>query len=399
MSQPVNPQSWQLGPVGGSPPGAPVESAPKAAPEALRPTSLGAPGPALRGTAADPKPQPDMQTDKQAMSFMPAPRRSQARGRTALWIVIAAVAMAAVAWVAHVNSAVEPVAVTPVAAAPAPDGSVNIISRPDGAQVFINGAARGVTPLKLSLAVGTYTMELQSGTGRRSLPLTIEAGAIVKEYVDLTPSGTSLGRLEVTSEPAGAQVIVDGTPRGVTPLALDEVAPGSHRVAISSGTSVVNRSVQVSAGATATVVASLTPAGAAGGWISIKSPIELEVLENGQVLGTTSMDRLMLPAGKHEFEFVSKPFAFDTTMTTQVTAGKTETVNVELPTGTLSINALPWAEVWVDGVDKGPTPLGNLSVPIGNHEIVWRHPQLGERRQTVKVTAGAPVRAGMDLTK
>jgi hypothetical protein len=47
----------------------------------------------------------------------------------------------------------------------------------------------------------------------------------------------------------------------------------------------------------------------------------------------------------------------------------------------------------------GQTPLGNLSVTIGNHEVVWRHPQLGERHQTVKVTAGAPVRAGMDLTK
>jgi hypothetical protein len=38
-------------------------------------------------------------------------------------------------------------------------------------------------------------------------------------------------------------------------------------------------------------------------------------------------------------------------------------------------------------------------VTIGNHEIVWRHPQHGERRQTVKVTAGAVVRAGVDFTR
>jgi serine/threonine-protein kinase len=75
------------------------------------------------------------------------------------------------------------------------------------------------------------------------------------------------------------------------------------------------------------------------------------------------------------------------------------TVPVALPKGTLSINALPWADVTLDGQPMGQTPLGNLSVTIGNHEVVWKHPQLGERRQTVKVTAGAPVRAGMDLTK
>jgi hypothetical protein len=60
---------------------------------------------------------------------------------------------------------------------------------------------------------------------------------------------------------------------------------------------------------------------------------------------------------------------------------------------------LPWADVSVDGQSVGTTPLANLVVPIGSHEVVWLHPQLGERRQTVAVTAQAPARVGVDFTK
>jgi len=137
----------------------------------------------------------------------------------------------------------------------------------------------------------------------------------------------------------------------------------------------------------------------AGGWVSIKAPFEMQVLEGGKVIGSTGMDSLMLPAGSHDLEVSAAAFSFSTTMTVKVPAGKTVTVPVTLPKNTLSINALPWADVTLDGQPMGQTPLGNLSVSIGNHEIVWRHPQLGERRQVVKVTAGTPVRAGMDLTK
>ena len=75
------------------------------------------------------------------------------------------------------------------------------------------------------------------------------------------------------------------------------------------------------------------------------------------------------------------------------------TATVTLPNGTLSVNALPWAEVWVDGRSSGTTPLANLAVPIGSHEIVLRHPQLGERRRTVTVTTQTPVRVGVDFAQ
>jgi serine/threonine-protein kinase len=70
-----------------------------------------------------------------------------------------------------------------------------------------------------------------------------------------------------------------------------------------------------------------------------------------------------------------------------VRPGSVSTVAVTVPNGTLNINAMPWATVWIDGTSYGETPLGNLSVVPGQHEIVFRHPQLGERREITVVRA------------
>jgi hypothetical protein len=65
----------------------------------------------------------------------------------------------------------------------------------------------------------------------------------------------------------------------------------------------------------------------------------------------------------------------------------------------LSLNATPWAEVWIDGERVGDTPIGNLTRRIGSHEVLFRHPELGERRETVVIAVGKPARIGVDLRK
>jgi hypothetical protein len=65
----------------------------------------------------------------------------------------------------------------------------------------------------------------------------------------------------------------------------------------------------------------------------------------------------------------------------------------------MSLNATPWAEVWVDGEKLGDTPIGNHQLTLGPHDIVFRHPDLGEQRHTVMVTLKTPVRLSVDLRK
>ena len=48
------------------------------------------------------------------------------------------------------------------------------------------------------------------------------------------------------------------------------------------------------------------------------------------------------------------------------------------------------------GADGDPV---DLAVPVGTHEIVFRHPELGEHRTTTIVTFGTPARVSVDLRK
>jgi hypothetical protein len=65
--------------------------------------------------------------------------------------------------------------------------------------------------------------------------------------------------------------------------------------------------------------------------------------------------------------------------------------------GSLSINARPWADIWIDGKAAGQTPIANLQVTLGTHEVLFRHPLLGEQRHTVQVSGLAPTRIAVDL--
>ena len=166
---------------------------------------------------------------------------------------------------------------------------------------------------------------------------------------------------------------------------------------LNTGTATVRHVVTVQAGATASLVAPLVAAGPVSGWISVKAPFTLEVREQGRLLGTTDTDRIMMASGRHDIELVSEALGYRAKRAVEVPPGKVATIGVELPRGVVSLNASPWAEVWIDGQRAGETPLGNLSVPIGPHEIVFRHPQFGEKRHAVSVTLSEPVRLSVDM--
>ena len=139
------------------------------------------------------------------------------------------------------------------------------------------------------------------------------------------------------------------------------------------------------------------PPGSLSGWVRVEVPIALRILEDGNLLGTTDVDRLMLPVGEHAFELRNDEMGFVARQTVKVIAGDTAVLAIRLPNAPISINAKPWAEAWVDGVRVGDTPIGTLMRPIGRHEVVLRHPELGERRESVLVTLGQPARVSVDF--
>ncbi len=180
------------------------------------------------------------------------------------------------------------------------------------------------------------------------------------------------------------------------------LTPGPHQVLLETDTERVSEQVLIEAGGTASLVVpmksqSLLPTGGGSGWIAVSAPAEVQIYENQRLLGTSRTDRIMLPAGRHDLEFVNESLGYRGTRSVEVANGLVAAVRPEWPRGTVALNALPWAEVFVNGERLGETPIGAASLPIGVHEIVFRHPELGERRASAIVTSGAPARLSVDM--
>jgi hypothetical protein len=205
----------------------------------------------------------------------------------------------------------------------------------------------------------------------------------------------------VRTAPAGAEVTVDGVARGRAPALVSDLAVGDHTVVVTSDLGSMKQNVTIEAGTTASLVIPLSaPEGAPlSGWITVSAPVELQVFEHDRLLGSSQADRIMVAAGKHDFDLVNDAVGFRTTKTLQVAAGKTAAMKIDLPKGTIALNATPWAEVWIDGEKIGETPIGNYSLAIGSHDVVFRHPDLGEQHHTALVTLKEPARLSVDLRK
>jgi uncharacterized cupredoxin-like copper-binding protein len=210
--------------------------------------------------------------------------------------------------------------------------------------------------------------------------------------------------LHVQADVPGVFVEVDGVNRGRSPLTVADLTPGDHQVVVRGEVRgeqrVVRRTVTIKAGETLTFVLSPPASSAAApGWLSVTAPIVMQLRQDGKVIGTTESDRVMLPSGDHEIGIVNDTIGFHEERTISVAPGKTAEIAVTLPPAALSINAQPWAEVWVDGTRIGETPIANLTVTPGSHEVLFRHPDLGERRETVVVTLRQTARLGVDLRR
>ena len=191
-----------------------------------------------------------------------------------------------------------------------------------------------------------------------------------------------------TPDPAGAiGELPGGGATGQTP-------PGVPNTAIAG--LVAGRGEQPKAEAPAPA-APVPVAASLSGWISIAAPIRLDLMQNGNVIGSNGTERIPIAAGQQEIELVNDTLGYRSRHTVSVPAGGAAVLTVPVPTSTLSINAEPWAEVWIRGERIGDTPLANVSLPIGTHEVVLRHPELGERVHEVTLTVKEGARLSVDL--
>jgi hypothetical protein len=126
--------------------------------------------------------------------------------------------------------------------------------------------------------------------------------------------------------------------------------------------------------------------------VRITSPIELKVLEGDRVLGSTADGPIVTAAGTHQLDLINTTLGYRAHQTVTIRAGVLTPITITPPMGRLSVNAEPWAQVFIDDRPIGETPLANVAVTIGLNQVIFRNPQMGERRETVTVRADAPTR-------
>jgi hypothetical protein len=131
-----------------------------------------------------------------------------------------------------------------------------------------------------------------------------------------------LGQLTVDSNPAGAQVAIDGQSQSVTPLSLANLLPGHHTITISKlGFATQTRAVDIASGSRSVISVQLAPSTASVAATS--DPPGAAIWVDGRDSGRVTPARISFDKpGTHNFIF-KKAGYLDETMSANLQIGQT----------------------------------------------------------------------------
>jgi eukaryotic-like serine/threonine-protein kinase len=232
--------------------------------------------------------------------------------------------------------------------------TVRVLTEPEGATVVFNGKiVSQPSPCTLPpVPPGTYALLVGKNgfkdhrsmvevpvTGERVLP-TIR----LEPFAAPAPESPKQVTLTLRSEPTGADVLVSGTLRGKTPLAMELPAGGEISFRLQyEGHQSVERELRLTEEAFQT---------------------ELVTLEKTQV---ASKEPASPPSGAQRL----KPLPVS--------------ILPVQPMGMVRFAVTPWAEVTCGSHRLGSTPFEDRRLPAGVYECVFRNPQLGVRTERVEI--------------
>ena len=210
------------------------------------------------------------------------------------------------------------------------EGTLTVHSTPSGAAVVLDGRSVGTTPYTFStrLAALTGSLELRlDGYETQSLTYAVQPRASGEMSASLVAVAKP-AHLEVRSTPDGADVYLDGTHVGKSPLTLDNVAVQAHSLRITHADYLDwSESVNVAAGTVTQVDTKLTVAAAS---VAISStPGQARVLVDGADRGLTPVQIEDLPPGEHVVK-VSRAGYEDAVKTLRLAPNSNEDVKITL---------------------------------------------------------------------
>jgi hypothetical protein len=273
---------------------------------------------------------------------------------------------------------------------------VRISSEPSGASIFLNGVERGVTtrpdaavevPLE-GLEGDSISIELRQ-EGYHPARTEITLGKAAPSPVTLSLESIPIP-FEVSSEPAGASVSLDGRELpGTTPVTL-ELSPRENHEIVVTLDGYESRTLVVVAGEE-------LPSGEVSleqvrqpGTLVVHSPYPLSIMSSGggPLAGSSTEPSVRLRLGRHQVRLYAPEVFLNQVITVDIREGGTSTL--EAPgLGKVSIRAVPGnCEVFINGMPAGAPPIMNQNIAEGSHTVVFEWPDGAKNEQNQVVRQG-----------
>ncbi len=288
-------------------------------------------------------------------------------------------------------------------------GLVLAESSPGEADVTLDGAFRGKTPLMMSdFPAGTHRLHIaRPGYFAKDIEVSVKDRTPQLVKVDLTSDAATL---TVNSEPTGAAVLVNGANRGTTPCTIDALPSGEVQLELRlDGYAKYQQAVKISAGQTFQVAATLTPQ--PGTLKIVTTPDKAKVYVDEQLRGDAPVTLNGLMPGDHRVRVEMKGFEPDA-RTVKVKADDTviEEFRLSENSGVLVLVTEPGgARVLVDGEVQGetkPAPAGAVSLPFeihllapGEHNLQLVRPGWSFQPTKFSVESGKAVTLNEKMTR
>jgi predicted Ser/Thr protein kinase len=330
-------------------------------------------------TVQQPAPPPT-----QVEAEVPTPRPSRRLSRTAVTSTVAAGVLLGVAAVVLFRGGGPP---------PPTPLRIPVSSQPRGALVLVDGKPTGVvTDGELALVpphpqqvVLTFRKEGHLDEVR-TVQLPVRPGdSIGVTLAPVVPAGAS-ARVQVTTEPPGATVVLDGRRLpGTTPLELEVDPARDHRLSLSLAGHAPQEVPIAARKAPAELRLTLVADGPPG-TVAVTSAYPVDLTWRGSLVARGQRSpRLSLPQGRHVVTISAAEYFLRMNVTVEIRAGTESRVSVP-GLGRLSIAANPDnCKILIDDAFADYPPIRERPVAAGAHTVSFLWPDGVRRQERIEV--------------
>jgi hypothetical protein len=282
-------------------------------------------------------------------------------------------------------------------------GQVLVTADVAGADVYVDGVRKDAAPALIGdLIEGAHTIEVRKDP---LPPFKTVVNVIGNQQVKVEAriGAAAVGSLRVVSTTPGAEVMVDGEPKGPANAEIPNLHVGQHIVEVRApgfATQVVEQAVV--AGEQRIVKIELVPGAAQGAArLKVVTPVpDAEVFIDGASMGKAPIERNDLQPGKHYVVVRARGYA-DWKRELSLEPGSSAALSAELSaSGTLKVlSNVSGADVFIDGEMKGKTPVTLETVPAGDHLAEVRAKGYAPARQPFHLEGGEQKILSADLAQ